>query len=435
MFSDFEKIRRVCLFVSLQSGWKNCIKVKFMDISAIREDFPLLKEKVNGKPLIYLDNAATTQKPDKVIAAIDYYYRHQNANVHRGVHTLSQKATDLFEAVREQVCKFMNARESCEIVFTRGATEGLNLLAETLTQSMKKGDEILLSESEHHSNIVPWQLAAQKRGLVIKVLPIDDEGMLRYDMLDELLGERTKVVSVAHVSNSLGVVNDVKTVFSKVRNKCGKEVRTIVDGAQGIVHRKVDVQDMDCDFYCFSAHKLYAPMGIGVVFGKQELWENMPPYQGGGEMIKDVDFSGTTFNVPPYRFEAGTPAVAEVAGLGAALNYLEKVGLDDIFAHEDMIMNYAQERLSNIKGVKTYAAKATKAGSLSFNVEGLHPFDVGTLLDQMGVAIRTGHHCAQPVMKHFNIPGTARASFALYTTKEEIDIFINALERVIGMLA
>lgn len=406
-----------------------------MDISAIREDFPLLKEKVNGKPLIYLDNAATTQKPDKVIDTIDYYYRHQNANVHRGVHTLSQKATDLFEAVREQVCKFINARESSEIVFTRGATEGLNLLAETLTQSMKEGDEILLSESEHHSNIVPWQLAAQKRGLVIRVIPIDDEGMLRYDMLEELLGERTKVVSIAHISNSLGVVNDVKAVFAKIRHKCGKGVKTIVDGAQGIVHRKVDVQDMNCDFYCFSAHKLYAPMGIGVVYGKQELWESMPPYQGGGEMIKDVDFSGTTFNVPPYKFEAGTPAVAEVAGLGAALNYLEKVGLDDIFAHEDMIMNYAQERLNNIKGVKTYAAKATKAGSLSFNVEGLHPFDVGTLLDQMGVAIRTGHHCAQPVMKHFNIPGTARASFALYTTKEEIDIFINALERVIGMLA
>ena len=406
-----------------------------MDISAIREDFPLLKEKVNGKPLIYLDNAATTQKPDKVIDTIDYYYRHQNANVHRGVHTLSQKATDLFEAVREQVCKFINARESSEIVFTRGATEGLNLLAETLTQSMKEGDEILLSESEHHSNIVPWQLAAQKRGLVIRVIPIDDEGMLRYDMLEELLGERTKVVSIAHISNSLGVVNDVKAIFAKIRHKCGKGVKTIVDGAQGIVHRKVDVQDMNCDFYCFSAHKLYAPMGIGVVYGKQELWESMPPYQGGGEMIKDVDFSGTTFNVPPYKFEAGTPAVAEVAGLGAALNYLEKVGLDDIFAHEDMIMNYAQERLNNIKGVKTYAAKVTKAGSLSFNVEGLHPFDVGTLLDQMGVAIRTGHHCAQPVMKHFNIPGTARASFALYTTKEEIDIFINALERVIGMLA
>lgn len=406
-----------------------------MDISAIREDFPLLKEKVNGKPLIYLDNAATTQKPDKVIDTIDYYYRHQNANVHRGVHTLSQKATDLFEAVREQVCKFINARESSEIVFTRGATEGLNLLAETLTQSMKEGDEILLSESEHHSNIVPWQLAAQKRGLVIRVIPIDDEGMLRYDMLEELLDERTKVVSIAHISNSLGVVNDVKAIFAKIRHKCGKGVKTIVDGAQGIVHRKVDVQDMNCDFYCFSAHKLYAPMGIGVVYGKQELWESMLPYQGGGEMIKDVDFSGTTFNVPPYKFEAGTPAVAEVAGLGAALNYLEKVGLDDIFAHEDMIMNYAQERLNNIKGVKTYAAKATKAGSLSFNVEGLHPFDVGTLLDQMGVAIRTGHHCAQPVMKHFNIPGTARASFALYTTKEEIDIFINALERVIGMLA
>lgn len=406
-----------------------------MDIDVVREDFPLLKEMVNGKPLIYLDNAATTQKPKKVIEAIHYYYSHQNANVHRGVHTLSQKATDLFEAARSKVCRFLNARADSEIVFTRGATEGLNLLAETLTQQMKTGDEILISESEHHSNIVPWQLAAKKRGLRIKVIPIDDEGVLRYDLLDDLLGERTKIVSVAHVSNSLGVVNDLRMIFSKVRKKCGKEVKCVVDGAQGIVHRRVDVRDLDCDFYCFSAHKLYAPMGVGVVYGKQELWENMPPYQGGGEMIKEVDFSGTTFNVPPFRFEAGTPAVADVVGLGSALDYLEEVGLDEIFAHEDAIMNYAQERLCNMKGVKVYAAKSHKAGCISFNVAGLHPFDVGTLLDQMGIAIRTGHHCAQPVMKHFDIPGTARVSFALYNTKEETEAFINALEKVIKMLA
>lgn len=405
-----------------------------MDIEAIRKEFPILNEQINGKPLVYLDNAATTQKPGCVIEAMSNYYQHYNANVHRGVHSLSQIATEMFEKVREQVRKYLNANKTSEIIYTRGTTEGLNLIAETLTQSMQIGDEIILSESEHHSNIVPWQLVAEKRGLNIKVIPMNEQGELRLEVLDELICEKTKVISVAQVSNSLGVVHDLKTIISKARKILGNKIRIVVDGAQGIVHSKVDVQELDCDFFCFSAHKLYAPMGIGVVYGKEEILETLPPYQGGGEMIKEVSFDKTTFNVAPYRFEAGTPSVADVVGLGAALQFLERIDLDEVFAHENEIMTYAQERLSAINGVNIYAKNAHKAGSLSFNVGNVHPFDVGTLLDQLGIAIRTGHHCAQPVMKHFGIPGTARASFALYTTKSEIDSLAEGLEKIIPML-
>lgn len=405
-----------------------------MDIEAIRKEFPILNETINGKPLVYLDNAATTQKPKCVIEAMSDYYYHYNANVHRGVHSLSQIATDMFEKVREQVRKYLNANKTSEIIYTRGTTEGLNLLAETLTQNLQIGDEIILSESEHHSNIVPWQLAAEKRGLNIKVIPMNDEGMLQIECLDELINEKTKIISVAQVSNSLGVVHDLKSIISKARSLGGNDLRVVVDGAQGIVHSKVDVQELDCDFYCFSAHKLYAPMGVGIVYGKEAILETLPPYQGGGEMIKEVSFDKTTFNVAPYRFEAGTPAVADVVGLGAALSFLERLDLNEVFAYEDEIMEYAQERLSAIDGVNIYAKSAHKTGSLSFNVGKVHPFDVGTLLDQLGIAIRTGHHCAQPVMKHFDIPGTARASFALYTTKSEIDTLANGLERIIPML-
>lgn len=406
-----------------------------MDLAALRKEFPVLEEKVNGKPLVYLDNAATTQKPRCVIEAMSDYYLHHNANVHRGVHTLSQKATDMFENVRAKVRDYLCASKSSEIIYTRGTTEGLNLLAETLTQSMKEGDEILLTESEHHSNIVPWQIAAQKRRLLIKVIPIDDNGELQIDKLESLINKRTKILSLAQVSNSLGVVHPLDKIIPLARSLGEKGLKIIVDGAQGIVHSKVDVKKMDCDFYCFSAHKLYAPMGIGIVYGREEILSTLPPYQGGGEMIESVDFDKTTFNVPPYRFEAGTPSVADVIGLGAALDFLNALDLDEVFAHEQEILNYAQEGLKSIKGVRVYAEKAPKAGSLSFNVENVHPFDVGTLLDQLGVAIRTGHHCAQPVMKHFNIPGTARASFALYTTKEEIDILLSSLGRVIPMLS
>lgn len=405
-----------------------------MNVEALREEFPILKEKINGKQLVYLDNAATTQKPLCVIEAMSNYYLHHNANVHRGVHTLSQIATDMFEKVREQVRSYLNAAQSSEIIYTKGATEGLNLIAETLSQTLKVGDEIIISESEHHSNIVPWQLVAEKRGLVLKVIPMNDEGCLQVEELDSLITERTRVISVAQVSNSLGVVHDLKTIISKARAFGGDKIKIVVDGAQGIVHSKVDVRELDCDFYCFSAHKLYAPMGVGIVYGKQEILETLPPYQGGGEMIKEVSFDKTTFNVPPYRFEAGTPSVADVIGLGAALEFLEGIGLDKIFAYEDEIMNYAQSRLKAIDGVRIYAESAHKAGSISFNVGNVHPFDVGTLLDQLGIAIRTGHHCAQPVMKHFGIPGTARASFALYTTKADIDALVNGLERIIPML-
>ncbi len=405
-----------------------------MNVEALREEFPILKEKINGKQLVYLDNAATTQKPLCVIEAMSNYYLHHNANVHRGVHTLSQIATDMFEKVREQVRSYLNAAHSSEIIYTKGATEGLNLIAETLSQTLKAGDEIIISESEHHSNIVPWQIVAEKRGLNIKVIPMNDEGCLQVEELDSLITERTRVISVAQVSNSLGVVHDLKTIISKARAFATNEIKVVVDGAQGIVHSKVDVRELDCDFYCFSAHKLYAPMGVGIVYGKQEILENLPPYQGGGEMIKEVSFDKTTFNVPPYRFEAGTPSVADVLGLGAALEFLEGIGLDKIFAYEDEIMNYAQNRLKAIDGVRIYAESAHKAGSISFNVGNVHPFDVGTLLDQLGIAIRTGHHCAQPVMKHFGIPGTARASFALYTTKADIDALANGLERIIPML-
>ena len=405
-----------------------------MNVEALREEFPVLKEKINGKQLVYLDNAATTQKPLCVIEAMSNYYLHHNANVHRGVHTLSQIATDMFEKVREQVRSYLNAAQSSEIIYTKGATEGLNLIAETLSQTLKVGDEIIISESEHHSNIVPWQLVAEKRGLVLKVIPMNDEGCLQVEELDSLITERTRVISVAQVSNSLGVVHDLKTIISKARAFGGDKIKIVVDGAQGIVHSKVDVRELDCDFYCFSAHKLYAPMGVGIVYGKQEILETLPPYQGGGEMIKEVSFDKTTFNVPPYRFEAGTPSVADVIGLGAALEFLEGIGLDKIFAYEDEIMNYAQSRLKAIDGVRIYAESAHKAGSISFNVGNVHPFDVGTLLDQLGIAIRTGHHCAQPVMKHFGIPGTARASFALYTTKADIDALVNGLERIIPML-
>lgn len=405
-----------------------------MDIEAIRKEFPILNETINGKPLVYLDNAATTQKPKCVIEAMSDYYYHYNANVHRGVHSLSQIATDMFEKVREQVRKYLNANKTSEIIYTRGTTEGLNLLAETLTQNLQIGDEIILSESEHHSNIVPWQLAAEKRGLNIRVIPMNNDGVLQIECLDELINEKTKIISVAQVSNSLGVVHDLKSIISKARSLGENELRVVVDGAQGIVHSKVDVQELDCDFYCFSAHKLYAPMGVGIVYGKEAILETLPPYQGGGEMIKEVSFDKTTFNVAPYRFEAGTPSVADVVGLGAALSFLERLDLNEVFAYEDEIMSYAQERLSAINGVNIYAKNAHKTGSLSFNVGNVHPFDVGTLLDQLGIAIRTGHHCAQPVMKHFGIPGTARASFALYTTKSEIDALANGLERIIPML-
>lgn len=412
-----------------------------MDIIEIKKDFPILGINVNKKPLIYLDNAATTQKPIQVIEAISDYYRNYNANVHRGVHTLSQIATDKFEAVREQIKNFINAKESSEIIYTRGTTESINLLASSLTKTLQEGDEIIISESEHHSNIVPWQLNCEARNIKIKVLPIRDDGSYDLDELENLVTKNTRIVSLAQVSNSLGVIHRVKEIFQRVREifQRKKEINernilTIVDGAQGIPHLKVDVQDLDCDFYCFSAHKIYAPMGIGVLYGRKELLEEMIPYQGGGEMIKEVSFAKTTYNVAPYRFEAGTPSVADVIGFGKAIEYINSLGLENIIAHEDKIMQYATERLKSIEGLRIIGTAPEKAGAISFLIGNSHPFDVGTLLDQLGIAIRTGHHCAQPVMQHYNIPGTARASFALYTDFEDIDKFADALKRVALML-
>lgn len=408
-----------------------------MDIREIKKDFPILGINVNKKPLIYLDNAATTQKPIQVIEAISDYYRNYNANVHRGVHTLSQIATDKFEAVREQIKNFINAKESSEIIYTRGTTESINLLASSLTKTLQEGDEIIISESEHHSNIVPWQLNCEARNIKIKVLPIRDDGSYDLDGLENLVTKNTRIVSLAQVSNSLGVIHRVKEIFQRVREifQRKKEINernilTIVDGAQGIPHLKVDVQDLGCDFYCFSAHKIYAPMGIGVLYGRKELLEEMIPYQGGGEMIKEVSFEKTTYNVAPYRFEAGTPSVADVIGFGKAIEYINNIGLENIIAHEDKIMQYATERLKSIEGLRIIGDYKEKAGAISFLIGDSHPFDVGTLLDQLGIAIRTGHHCAQPVMQHYNIPGTARASFALYTDFEDIDKFADALKRV-----
>jgi cysteine desulfurase/selenocysteine lyase len=412
-----------------------------MDIKQIKKDFPILDIKVNNKPLIYLDNAATTQKPIQVIEAISDYYKNYNANVHRGVHTLSQIATDKFEAVREQIKNFINAKESSEIIYTRGTTESINLLASSLSYQLEEDDEIIISESEHHSNIVPWQIACERTKAKLKVLPIKDDGTYEVEKLETLLSDKTRIVSLAQVSNSLGIIHRIKEIIQRIleknqrkKEKNQRKILTIVDGAQAIAHLKVDVQDLGCDFYCFSAHKIYAPMGIGVVYGRKELLEEMHPYQAGGEMIKEVTFAKTTYNVSPYRFEAGTPSVADVIGFGKALEYINQLGMENIIAHEDKIMQYATEQLETIDGVRIIGNAKEKAGAISFLVANSHPFDVGTLLDQMGIAIRTGHHCAQPVMQHYNIPGTARASFALYTDFEDIDIFINSLKRVAAML-
>ncbi|MEE1113277.1 MAG: cysteine desulfurase [Bacteroidales bacterium] len=412
-----------------------------MDIKEIKKDFPILDIKVNNKPLIYLDNAATTQKPIQVIEAISDYYKNYNANVHRGVHTLSQIATDKFEAVREQIKNFINAKESSEIIYTRGTTESINLLASSLSYQLEEGDEIIISESEHHSNIVPWQIACQRTKAKLKVLPIKEDGAYDLEKLETLLSDKTRIVSLAQVSNSLGIIHRIKEIIQRIRKinqrnieKKQRNILTIVDGAQGIPHLKVDVQDLGCDFYCFSAHKIYAPMGIGVLYGRKELLEEMHPYQGGGEMIKEVTFEKTTYNVAPYRFEAGTPSVADVIGFGKALEYINNIGLENIISHEDKIMRYATERLQEIEGVRIIGTAPEKAGAISFLIGESHPFDVGTLLDQLGIAIRTGHHCAQPVMQHYNIPGTARASFALYTDFEDIDKFADSLKRVALML-
>lgn len=401
------------------------------DIQKIREDFPILDREVYGKPLIYLDNGATTQKPRQVVEAITDEYYSVNANVHRGVHFLSQQATELHEASRETVRRFINARSSNEIVFTRGTTESINLLASSFADSqMKEGDEVIVSVMEHHSNIVPWQLQAARKGIVLKVIPMNDRGELLLDEYEKLFSERTKLVSFAHVSNVLGTVNPAKEMIATAH---AHGVPVLIDGAQSVPHMKVDVQDLDADFFAFSGHKIYGPTGVGVLYGKEEWLDKLPPYQGGGEMIQSVSFEKTTFNELPFKFEAGTPDYIGTTALAKALDYVSAIGMENIAAHEHELTLYAMQRLKEINGMRIFGEAEHKSSVISFLVGNIHHLDMGTLLDRLGIAVRTGHHCAQPLMIRMGIEGTVRASFSLYNTKEEIDMLAAGIERVSRM--
>ncbi len=400
-------------------------------INKIRDDFPILSRTVYNRPLVYLDNAATTQKPLCVLDAMREEYLNVNANVHRGVHYLSQQATDLHEAAREKVRMFINARKTEEVVFTRGTTEAINLVASSFCPSqMQQGDEVLVTEMEHHSNIVSWQLQAQRQGIVVKHLPITDDGLLCIDQVEDYLTEKTRLVSVAHVSNVLGTVNPVEEI---IRIAHAHDIPVLVDGAQSAPHMKIDVQAMDCDFYAFSGHKMYGPTGIGVLYGKEEWLEKLPPYQGGGEMIDRVTWEHTTFERLPFKFEAGTPDYVATHGLATAIDYLQSVGLDAVEAHESELTRYCMEQLQTIDGIKLYGPAEPHDAVVSFNVGDIHHLDIGTLLDRLGIAVRTGHHCAQPLMDRLGIQGTVRASFALYNTKEEIDALVSGIRRVSQM--
>lgn len=401
------------------------------NVEEIRQDFPILQREVYGRPLIYLDNAATTQKPRSVVEAISNEYFSTNANVHRGVHFLSQKATDLHEAARERVRQFINARSTAEVLFTRGTTESLNLVASSFGEAfLKEGDEVIVSVMEHHSDIVPWQLLRERKGIVIRVIPMDDSGRLDLEAYERLFSERTRLVCVAHVSNVLGTVNPVKQMAATAH---AHGAYMLVDGAQSIPHFKVDVQDLDCDFLTFSGHKIYGPTGIGVLYGRESLLEKMPPYQGGGEMIARVTFEHTTYERLPYKFEAGTPDYVGTHALAAAIDYVEALGMDEIAAHEHRLTQYAMERLGAIKDMHLYGTTPDKDAVVAFNVGNIHPLDLGTLLDRLGIAIRTGHHCAQPLMQRCGVEGMARASFALYNTMDEIDRLAEGIERVSKM--
>ena len=401
------------------------------DIQKVREDFPILDREVYGKPLIYLDNGATTQKPRQVVEAITDEYYSVNANVHRGVHFLSQQATELHEASRETVRRFINARSSNEIVFTRGTTESINLLASSFADSqMKEGDEVIVSVMEHHSNIVPWQLQAARKGIVLKVIPMNDRGELLLDEYEKLFSERTKLVSFAHVSNVLGTVNPAKEMIATAH---AHGVPVLIDGAQSVPHMKVDVQDLDADFFAVSGHKIYGPTGVGVLYGKEEWLDKLPPYQGGGEMIQSVSFEKTTFNELPFKFEAGTPDYIGTTALAKALDYVSAIGMENIAAHEHELTLYAMQRLKEINGMRIFGEAEHKSSVISFLVGNIHHLDMGTLLDRLGIAVRTGHHCAQPLMIRMGIEGTVRASFGLYNTKEEIDVLAAGIERVSRM--
>ncbi len=406
----------------------NNLKQAF-NVEKIRKNFPILKEKVYGKPLVYLDNAATTHKPLSVINALDEYYREYNSNIHRGLHFLSEKATVAYENARIKVQKFLNAADAREIVFTRGTTEGINLVAQTWgRKNVGTGDEIIVTLMEHHSNIVPWQMLCGEKGAILKVAPIDDAGELIADKIWKLFNPKTKLLALTHVSNALGTVNPIAEIV-KIAHEKG--VTVLVDGAQAIPHKAVDVQQLDCDFYTFSGHKIYGPTGIGILYGKYPLLDSMPPYQGGGDMIASVTFEKTLYKKPPHKFEAGTPHIAGVIGLGAALDYVSEIGLNPIAAHEQDLLTYGTQKLQEIPGLQLIGTARHKAGVLSFTLGEIHPHDIGTILDRQGVAIRAGHHCAQPVMERFHIPATARASFALYNTRDEIDTLVRALGKVL----
>jgi len=402
------------------------------DINKIRNDFPILKREVNGKPLVYLDNGATTQKPKFVIDAITNYYEEMNSNVHRGVHYLSQLSTDAFEVTRRKVQQFINAKEEAEIIITKGTTESINLVASCFGKAfVHEGDEIIISAMEHHSNIVPWQMLCEDRGAVLRVIPMNDKGELDMKAYEELLSDKTKIVAVAYVSNALGTINPVKQIIEMAH---ARNVPVLVDAAQAIQHIAIDVQELDVDFLAFSGHKMYAPTGVGVLYGKRALLDAMPPYQGGGDMIKDVTFEKTTYNELPFKFEAGTPNIEAGICFAAAIDYINSLGIENIKAHEDELLAYATQKLKAIAGVRIIGEAEYKSSVISFVVDGVHPYDIGVILDKLGIAVRTGHHCAQPVMDRFNIPGTVRASLALYNTKEDIDNFVAGLTRALNML-
>lgn len=404
------------------------------DIQEIRSQFSILDQKVNGKPLVYLDNAATSQKPDSVLTTWERYYKEINANVHRGIHTLSQLATEEMEHSRRKIQNFINAKHDFEVIFTKGTTEGLNLISYILTQKLKKDDEIIISYLEHHSNIVPWQLLCERTGAKLRVIPIDEQGILQLDVFDTFLSEKTKVVSVNHVSNALGIVNPIEEIIAKTRKNTDAYI--VIDGAQSAPHFTIDVQKMDCDFYVFSGHKMYAPMGTGILYGKQNILEELPPFHGGGEMIATCSFDGTTYAPLPFKYEAGTPNVGGNIALGAAVDFILKVGQENIQKHENALLEYAQRRLLELEGIKIYGEKANRTGVVSFNLEGVGiASDVGMILDKLGIAVRTGHHCTQPIMDFFNIAGTVRASFAVYNEFHEIDLLVEGVKKAQRMLS
>jgi cysteine desulfurase/selenocysteine lyase len=397
----------------------------------IRAQFPILQRKVNGKNLVYFDNGATAQKPQLVIDSITKYYSYENANIHRGVHLLSQEATNAYENARNTIQSYIHAAESCEIIFTKGTTDSINLVAFSLGETLHSGDEILISYMEHHSNIVPWQMLCERKGLTLKVIPIHENGELNLEEFEKLLSEKTKILSITHVSNTLGTINPVENLIKKA-HAVGAKV--LIDGAQSIQHFPIDVQALDCDFFAFGGHKVYGPTGVGILYGKKQILDSLPPYQGGGDMIAKVSFAKTTYNELPHKFEAGTPHISGGIALGKAFEFMQQLNLEQVIEHEHSLLLYAEEVLSSFNGLRIIGTASDKASVVSFVIENIHPFDIGTLLDKQGIAVRTGHHCTQPLMDFYQIPGTIRASFALYNTKAEIDLFATALERSIQML-